>query len=76
MERVTLYLRTPLFSLGTASAHLPTGVTVVEGKVLDQASGGLIVEVSRMLSGERVLSEAPIRLLIPMSKVDHVHVLE
>ncbi len=73
MDRVTIYLRTTLFSLGGPKAHVPPGVMVITG-TLDESSGGsLAVETDRLLDERgRELSDAALSLRLPWSKVDHV----
>lgn len=71
MERVTLYLRTPLFTLG-ASGHLPEGVSIVDGDLVESRSGGWVVDtLAAYTDTGKLLSEAHLRLFIPLSKLDH-----
>jgi hypothetical protein len=76
MERVTVFLRTALFSYGNADAHLPNGVMVIEGRVLERLSGGLKIETDLMLDVRaRELSDDVLILELPWAKVDHILVL-
>lgn len=77
MEKVTVFLRTSLFSFGGPDPHVPPGVMVIQGAVLGRPAGGLSIETSRMLDDRgRVVSEATVRLELPWSKVDHLWVHE
>jgi hypothetical protein len=73
MEKVTVFLRTALFSFGGDDAHVPTGVMVLVGEVVDRPSGGITIKTERLL-GERgrLLSEAKHTLCLPWAKVDHI----
>ena len=73
MEAVTIYLRTALFSFGHPDAHVPNGVTVIEGRIIDRPSGGVTVETDVMRDDRgRELSEAVLTLQLPWAKVDHI----
>jgi hypothetical protein len=76
MERVIVYLRTPLFSIGGADAHLPSDVRILEGALISRDSASLRIDADRMLDtfGREVLDEA-ITLVIPWEKIDHVVVV-
>ena len=72
MERVTIYLRTSLYSIAGDNPHVPNGVMTLEGAIADRTGGGLLVDVSRFIDGRgRDLKCAPMKLYLPMSKVDH-----
>lgn len=77
MDRVRVLLRTPLFSTGGPDAHVPVGVTIVDGRLLEGSGMGLLVDVEGVFdaSGRRLPSE-PCVLLLPTAKIDHVLVLE
>jgi hypothetical protein len=73
MERVTIFMRTALFTYSYEPRHVPVGVTVLEGDVPSQEGGALTVKVTRMLDDRgRVLSETPVTLIVPWSKIDHL----
>ena len=73
MDRVTIYLRTSLFSLGGPRAHVPAGVMVVEGASPGSEGGALTVHTERLLDDRgRELSDAELVLRLPWAKVDHV----
>lgn len=77
MRRVTIYLRTSLFSVGGPKAHVPAGVVVVEGELVDEAGGGVTVRCERLLDERgRVLDESRLVLRLPWAKVDHLVVHE
>jgi hypothetical protein len=73
MERVTIFLRTSLFSLASDTPHVPPGVMVIEGTVLDQPKGGLLIQTIQLLDDRgRVLGEDAQKLLLPWAKIDHI----
>jgi hypothetical protein len=77
MEKVTVFLRTALFTLGLDDGHVPPGVAIVDGDVVEQPSAGLTLLTRRMRDERgRVLSERAVKVLIPWSKIDHVHLHE
>ena len=73
MEKVTLFLQTSLFSVAGPDAHVPHGVTVVTGTVLERSPATLRVRTEK-LSNERgrVLNEAVLVLELPWAKIDHL----
>ena len=72
MNRVTVYLRQPLFSDGGQHAHLPAGVMVIEGSATDRSGSVLTIDTARLLDARgRALAERSLTLLIPWAKVDH-----
>ncbi len=73
MERVTIYLRTALFTLPGDAGHVPVGTTVLIGDVPDPAASNLSVTTFRFLDERgRLLAEKSIQLLVPWSKIDHI----
>lgn len=73
MDRVTIYLRTSLFSLGGPRAHVPAGVMVIEGKANPAEGGALTVQTELLLDDRgRELSDTSVTLRLPWAKVDHV----
>jgi hypothetical protein len=73
MDRLTLFLRTSLFSLGGSDPHVPPGVMVVKGRSSDRGAGGVTLSVEEGLDEKgRALPTKPITLVIPWSKIDHV----
>ena len=73
MERVNIYLRTSLFTYGGNGGHLPSGVMVIEGHILDRPSGAVSVRTATMRDARgRPISEAEINLQIPWAKIDHM----
>lgn len=73
MERATLYLRTAMFSLGR-DGHVPPGVMVLDAIIEDRPKGGMIVRTQAMYDSQgRLLSDALVRLHLPWSKIDHMH---
>ena len=58
MSQVTVFLRTSLFSYSGPKKHLPSGVMVIDGHVIEQNNSGITVETSRMMDDRgRVLSK-------------------
>lgn len=75
MDRVTIFLRTALFTLPGDGAHLPVGAAVIEGTLEDAPGGTVRIKASKFLDERgRTLAERPITLILPWSKIDHVHV--
>lgn len=73
MDRVTVFLRTSLFSFGGADAHVPAGVMVVVGQIVDRPASGLVLETHEFLDERgRRLSEESITIQLPWAKIDHV----
>lgn len=76
MESVRIYLRTPLYA-ARKSSHVPQGAVVLEGKVEEQAHGGMVVAVHVWLDDQgRALEGAAKRLFLPLAKIDHVELLD
>ncbi len=77
MDRVTVYLRTSLFTINGDDAHLPTGVMVLEGHVEEQKGGSVTVNVSGMSDMKgKSLSDKAAKLQVPWSKIDHLVIHE
>ena len=75
-ERVRVYLRAPLFSLGR-EGHLPTGVIILTGSLLGDGSGGLRLRAEAYADEKgNTLKGTPRSLIIPIAKVDHLELLE
>ena len=75
-ERVMVFLRTSLFSVAGPTAHVPHGVTVVVGTVIDRPAGSVRVAAERLVDERgRVTSEAPLVLELPWDKIDHIAVV-
>jgi len=74
MERVTIFLRTALFTLPSDGGHVPVGATVIIGDVVDPQASTLQVTTQQFLDDRgRLLAEKTVQLLVPWSKVDHIH---
>lgn len=74
--RVRLYLRTALFSLGGPEAHIPPGVSIIEGVLFDRPPGFLAVRTETLFDSRgRELPGESAHLQVPMSKIDHMLVL-
>lgn len=75
MDRVSLYLRTPLFSYG-GSDHLPDGVYIVEGQMAAAEDAYVRIDADRLLDERgRELTDEVTTLMIPWAKIDHVLVI-
>jgi len=73
MDDVTLYLRTALFSTGSADAHVPPGAVIADCRVLERQQGALVILVKALKSERgKVISEQASVLEIPWSKIDHI----
>lgn len=73
MSRVTVFLRTNLFSYSGPEKHVPSGVMVIDGRVLEQSATGITLETDRLLDDRgRVLSDASLKLVLPLAKIDHL----
>ena len=73
MDQVTVFLRTSLFSYGGPDAHVPHGVMVIDGEILDRPSGGIRLRATRLMDDRgRRLSEAETILQLPWAKIDHI----
>ena len=77
MNRVTVFLRTNLFSFSGPEKHVPSGVMVIEGHVIEQNAIGITIETDHLLDDRgRILSEASLKLVLPHAKIDHMLLLE
>lgn len=73
MERVSIYLRTPLFSFGGDDAPLPAGVMVIEGTSRETCDGAMRIDADRLADDRgRELSDESVSLWVPWEKIDHV----
>ncbi len=76
MDRVSVYLRTPLFSYGGTGAHLPAGVLIIEGLLADRDASSVRIDAERLLDERgRVLLEETFTVVIPWAKIDHILVI-
>ena len=73
MEKVTVFLRTALFSFGEAEGHIPHGVHAVRGTLVERSEASLVLQGETLFDydGEQLEGTA-VRLELPWSKVDHV----
>lgn len=73
MDRVSIFLRSPLFSFGGDDAPLPAGVMVVEGMMVAQEPGAIRIDAERLADQRgRQLTDESISLWVPWEKIDHV----
>lgn len=77
MDRVAVYLRTPLYTPGGAEAHLPSGVMIVEASLVEWNPAGVRLDVDRLLDerGHVLREDDVVTLIVPWAKVDHVLVI-
>ena len=75
MKKIRLYLKTALFSV-RGSDTIPNATLIVEGELLEQQSGGWLIQADGYFSikNEKLNGES-CQLFIPMSKIDHARVL-
>lgn len=77
MERVNVFLRTPLYSVGGGGAHLPSGVLLLEGMLMERDGAGIRIEADRFLDARgRELLEETLTLVLPWEKIDHVLIID
>ena len=77
MNKVKIYLKTALFALPEAGDNLPAGCMIMEGEVEDKLSGGLIIKATSYYNiRHKELSGSECRLFVPMSKIDHIRLLD
>ena len=77
MDRVTVFLRTSLFSFGGHDAHVPAGVMVVVGRLIDKPNTCVILETHAFLDERgRKVSEEGMTIHLPWAKIDHILVHE
>lgn len=75
-DRVTVYLRAPLFTLPGEAAHVPAQAVILEGAIVDD-KGGPVLRTSRFLDEKgRLLATQASILVVPWSKIDHIRVEE
>ena len=73
MNRITIFLNSPLFRFNGPDSHLPNGVIVVEGTLIEEVTDGIGIATDKMCDSRgNELSTANMNLQIPWSKVDHV----
>jgi len=74
MNQATIYLRNSLFSTSASQGHVPAGVMIIKGEILEAAGGGVIT-LTHQLCDERakVLTEQALKLQLPWAKIDHIH---
>ena len=77
MNQATIYLRNSLFSTSASSGHVPAGVMIIKGEIVDSAGGGVIT-ITHQLCDERakVLAETPLKLHLPWAKIDHIQLAQ
>lgn len=77
MQRVRVFLKTELFAVGGDLRVVPDGTSIVDGQLLDQSAGGLLVEVETWRKGDGKAQSGPsARLLLPGAKIDYTLFLD
>lgn len=70
---IRVFLRQDLYVPPGDAAHLPRGVAVLEGALLEVNALGLVVDVTAYLSEKlQSLGGNAAKLLVPVAKIDHV----
>ncbi len=73
MEKVTVFLRTALFSFGEGEGHVPHGVHALTGTLIERSEASLVVRGEELFDYDgEALQADPVRLELPWTKVDHV----
>ena len=76
MSNVQVFLKTALFSFGdvpNVEDPVPSSVLMVEGQIVENRSGGIVIDVEKYFDGRRrERSGQAQRLFIPMGKIDHI----
>lgn len=77
MQRVRVFLKTELFAVGGDLRVVPDGTSIVDGQLIDQGAGGLVVQVETWRKGDgKAVSGEGARLLLPGAKIDYVLFLD
>ncbi len=77
MERVRAFLRTELFAVGGELQVVPENAAIIEGRVRESSSGGLLIEVDTWRRGDgRLLQGKAATLFLPSAKIDYLLVLD
>ena len=75
MDRVTIYLRTVLFSYG-GTDHLPAGVMIIDGHLAERDAASVRVEADTLRDERgRTLLDETLTLIVPWEKIDHMLVI-
>lgn len=75
--RVRVFLRSSFFTLPGEEAHVPTAAVVLDGSVEEQNSGWVRLTTSSYMDERgRKLNGSTRTLLIPVSKIDHMLVVD
>lgn len=70
---VRLFLRQDLYVPPGDAAHLPRGVAALDGTLVEINALGAVIEASALLSEKMTpLVHAPVKLLVPAAKIDHL----
>ncbi|MEC8276169.1 MAG: hypothetical protein VXZ96_20515 [Myxococcota bacterium] len=76
MTNVQVFLKTALFSFAdvpNVADPVPSSVLMVEGQIVENRSGGVVIDVKRYFDGRRRERNGQTqRLFIPMGKIDHI----
>lgn len=73
MKHVRIFLKTELYAIGGTLRVVPDGISIVDGQVRDDESGGFMVDVTvwRRSNGDAVPGPVA-RLFLPLSKIDYM----
>ena len=76
MDRVQVFLRSPLFTTREAN-HGPRRAVILEGKVEESRGGGIVLAVTAWKNDHgEALEGQPATLYLPPTKIDHIWVLD
>ncbi len=77
LARVTVFLKTTLFTFSSGERHVPSDVSAIEGDLQRIGDGGVTLQATGWRDERgRALEGQSRTLFVPMSKVDHVHMQE
>ena len=77
MAKVRVFLKTDLFAVGGDLRIVPDGTSIVDGQLIEQSAGGLLIQVETWRKGDGKETSGPsARLLLPGAKVDYTLFLE
>lgn len=69
-DNVTVYLNTPLFNSSQKGLGLE-GILMIRGKIFDESSAGITLQVKGIGNEKRWLEETPFKkMIIPHHKID------
>lgn len=73
-DRVTIFLRTPLYTLAADAAHVPANAFIIEGSISEEQGGPIVSTILFRDEKGKILAEKVVKLLIPWGKIDHLRI--